>query len=106
MSSASQARLDGLKLLLSTSGESLTFLKATVTALVTRIAPPDLTSPGAVAFEERQMSDILILSSAVTSAPTAGESLEDATGYYHRIQSVTFDGLAYRMHCEVQQPTS
>jgi|GEM_PF-6930546 len=96
------ALAQGLTSLVQTAGDVVTFRGLSVSSVVNLVVVPD--KPGERGIPDlsmRQTSRIEIPVSELESDPKASEIIESSGPRYHRIQAVTFTGLAWMCDCEV-----
>lgn len=104
MSAGSQARVAGYMVLLTTCGENLAYLGATIQAVVNRdiVKGKDFFrsfSEGAVNFSLAGLSEIEILKTGIVKQPIAGEYFVDAQNFRHRIRLVTQTDITWKCFC-------
>lgn len=95
----------GFAALLSADGELLTFRGGNLVGLVDRGLGSEPRDVGEVKLSADNQARIEFMKSALaglsdTSAPRKGETITDADGAHHRIQSMRTTDITYRCDCE------
>lgn len=100
MSQSSTDRARAFAELLVVAGETMTIGAASPSAIVNRNLDPSKLFPGSLDFQDRNMSRVEFLASAVASAPRVGQSLADADGEFHRISIVQKTDITWVLFCK------